>query len=170
MKKIFHYNQYFRRLAEHLMLSGVLHKKVLCCSIFPLDDEYLRRLAACLVSSALRLLRRVGDCGLGFSSPQDNLPVRKLLLHMDRTKQACGNCDSVNSAQPTRTWFYSASAYHTACCKSSSADDCEEMNPTAASLCLGDAGQFRIQLRRIVQDSNSSLSITPGQYKKMPDT
>jgi hypothetical protein len=122
------------------------------------------------MSGASAMLRRVDDCELPLSSPQDNLPARKLLLHMDRNKQACGNCDSVNSAQPTRTWFYSAPDLHTACCKSGSAGDCEEMNSTAASLRLGDAGQFQNHLRHVVQDTNFSLAIAPKICKKMPDT
>lgn len=170
MKKIFLHNQYFRRLAEHLMHSGAPQKMVFCCSFGPLADVYLRRLADCLPSGASAMLRRVGDRGLRLSGPQDHLPVRKRMLHMDRTKQACGNCDNVNSAQPTRTRFYSALDLIPACCKRCWPNDCEEMNPTAASLRLDDAGQFHIQIRQIVQDANSSLSIAPRKYRKMPDT
>jgi len=50
-----------------------------------------------------------------------------------------GDRDSVNSARPARTRFYSARSTHVG--STAMSGDCEEMNPTAASARPADAGR-----------------------------
>ena len=72
-------------------------------------------------------------------------PVGSVVLPLAKNAQALpgsatGDRDSVNSARPTRTRFYSARSTRGGIATAASGD-CEEMNPPAASHRFCDAGR-----------------------------
>ena len=84
--------------------------------------------------------RRVGDRGSASFGP-----VKKYLFecvgHRPPLKSYfAGDRAQVNSAQPTRTRFYSARRTH-AGIETAMPGDCEEMNPTAALLHMSNDGR-----------------------------
>jgi hypothetical protein len=84
--------------------------------------------------------RRVGDRDLLSFGPAKSC-LFQLVGHQPQLKSYfAGDRARVNSAQPTRTRFYSARNTH-AGIVTAMPGDCEEMNPTATLLKLGNDGR-----------------------------